>query len=371
MTLLLRNNRLSVPSKKETNGSTGLSDISWGNAIIVSAQGSTNGEREKLNIHFDKLEDAVSSAQSGDIIMVFGNIQIDSRIQVIDGREITILVMGGTLTSQTSLAGVLFTASNNSVLKIHGAGTARINFQHNGGLASANNSGYFKLSSFLSIKSIAGISLNGGKGLIIDVQEMEFTGTGGGTCTFYIQNAELIIQRVSTMTTTAAHFFCGNNASVIRLESISDMACTTGDFYLSSIGTGNELEIFHSKISQAHAGDPRGIIEFLNEGKLRIKNSEIVASSGKVVKLIGELNIWQSILTTESPTQVVDYTQSNALQNEIAQTKLLGNPFFSGMNFVGNVNSRKLLMDGIRTNVPLSTDSQIISGYIIFNPELY
>lgn len=373
MSLLQRTNRIAVPSKATGNGGSGITDISWGNAIIVSDQGSAAGEREKLKAHFSKLEDAMAIAQSTDTILLFGDIQIDTAITVNDGRGITVLVMGGTLSSNAALVGPVFTVSNNSALAVHGLGAAKINCPNTGVIVSAASSGFFSLKSFVSVDALASASVSGGKAEFKDIRQMAFTGSGGGTCSFFIQNGgELLVKDVLGMSSTAAHLFCGNNASSIRIENVLDMSCATGDFFISNAGTGNELEIIGSKVSQAQSSTLRGIIEFLNEGKLKIVGSEVIAATGKVVNMVGELNISGSTLQTSSFIEVIRYTQSNAVRNEIVLSKLIGNPFFgNGMVFMANVSSSKLVIDGLRSNMQLPSDSNIIEGFITLNSQIF
>lgn len=369
MSLLKRDKRVAVPGKS-SDASSSITDISWGNTLVVSPLGSASGEREKLKNHFSTLEAAMTAAQSNDSILIFGDYEVEAQITVDDGREIAIHVMGGVLSSSADITGVLFQVRSSSVVKMTGHAVGKVSFSHTGGIAQATTSAFFSLSSFVDVQGHSLVSVNDATAIIQDIGSMELSGSGNGTCALYNVNGEITLQRVGAFSSSSDNMCCNLNGGVTKLYGVRNGSVPNGRIGLVNPGTGNELEIEDCDLEGNAGTSTSGAIQFVTEGKLKIKNSTIAATNGYAIIMLGELNIDGSTVSTDA-AMIISYTQSNAGSNQIVNSKLIGDASTAGIAFTGSSStSDKLFIHSVVSNTSLPTDSQITSGFNIENVEI-
>lgn len=338
------------------------------NVLVVSSFGNdTTAQRGQLNQHYSSLTAAVNAAQTGDVILCFGNLIISSQVSIVNGRSIKIHQFSGVWSSAiTSISGV-FNIQNNSSLTI----TGEVNLNFTGGLiATVINNSSFEISQFNTITSLQGTVSNSNCTVKIkNGNSLTITKVGQGSCAFTSQNGGITqIENIATVSSSANILLCGAFSGEILYKNIELTDCQNQNIYATADGTNNRLKLKDCTFINTNA-TTNAIIKFEQSGELTIQKTNI-SGVGRIVETIGSLTITDSNITTSTANEPISYTQLNASNNEITNTKTISTGAAANLIFQPDVNlnnSAPLLIDGLRTNASIPNATNLIKGSIFID----
>jgi len=344
------------------------------NLLIVSEYGDdSTAEVGNSNKHFASIEAALTMAPSNSIVWVFGDHRIEDNIIIDNGRLISIFILGGLIRSNNSLSNELFILNNNSRLYFTGTRRARFLF---GGFPNhvfrLSNSSFVSIRDFNTIASQYLITATNSFAEFERNSSIIAQGTASGSSAFHINGGILKIDNHSLITNLTPYMINAFNDAVIKLRRIDNLNCNEILLISNSNDSGCSFSMYDVYLSNSSAAsNSLGAIYTTNESDIFIKNSELVSSVCKVIDMVGSLRVKRTSLKTTGSIEAIQYTQSNASENYILDSKIVGGA--TNLNFTGNSgNSAQLLIDGVRTNnwPDFTSEPQIIEGNVLVNTNI-
>lgn len=376
---------LALTGSQGTNSSFNIPFARLGQTLIVSPLGDdVFAIRESVRNHFATLEQAVHAAQSGDTILLFGEVAVPNMI-LLNNKELHLVCMGTKFIDSAVTAMFQLNTANLTL-----TGNYSIN-RPNGSLALLQSNAICILEGFGEVNVRSGFSLgtssqafvrNGGNLSISTV------GNGGvvNTCG---DNSELVFDNIVELSCVADNFSNVASNGTITLQNIGSFsfdglrlcsytgATGRGEFNLRNIGNAQIMGIGSTRLSSgAIAGTLDAEIiaakiecnarliasaNAATQGTFTIRDSDITCDIATPIRISGTLICRNSRISAPFASPVIEYDQSGANYNEIVGSRL-ENSGGHVLSFTGNASSPALNIHNNQFSGGYSDDTQIISS---------
>jgi len=377
--------QLALTGSQGTNSTVDIQLAQIGQTLLVSPKGEdSSAARESIRNHFSSLQAAIDAAQTGDTLLLFGEIIIN-QVLFINDKQLNIVCLGAQWRGQAG--NPLLQLSNSKVMV---SGNYSIHHPQ-GSLASIRSNSQLIFDGFDTISLQSGFSASDSAiGIARNGNAFSISTTGNGTVVNYCtSDSQIIYDSIRTLTCRAANFssarengsICVQNIEAFSFEGLTlcNNAAALGRGYfkmknianaqINGIGTTSlssgaiagtvDAQVIYSTISCngkfIASSNARSI------GKFTLKDSDITCSIATPIRIQGTLICTNTRIAAPYAAPVIAYLQDNAQYNQITNSRL-ENTGGHVLDFTGNPNSEKLLIQGNQLSGGIQDDAQLIAA---------
>ena len=376
---------LALTGSQGTNSSFNIQFARLGQTLIVSPQGNDAfAIRESVRNHFSSLEEAVNIAQSGDTILLFGEVAVPNMI-LINNKDLRLVCMGAEFTDSAVTPMFQLNTANVTL-----TGNYSIN-RPDGSLMLLQANAEFILEGFSEVNVRSGFSIGtSSKVTARNGRSFAISTVGNGvvvnTCGV---GSELVFDNIVELSCVADNFSNVSNNGIITLQNIGTFSfdglrlCSytgvagRGEFNLRNIGNAQITGIGSTTLSSgAIAGTLDSEIiaakidcnarliasaNALAQGTFTIKDSEITCGIATPIRISGTLMCRNSRIAAPFAAPVIEYVQSGTSYNEIVGSRL-ENSGGHVLSFTGNASLPALNIHNNQFSGGYRDDAQIVSS---------